>query len=145
MNPLTVVKEWLTRVQQPRSELNGRSICPFATMPNVVVVTNLSLDNVKPISHLLTIYIEHSINSTFEDIDGICRTLKETHNDYIFLPDHPEKKTYINGVETGNGHLPLIMVQNKKELLSARRSLEKSDYYDKWNKDYLKQIKSYGD
>ena len=98
MNPLTVVKEWLTRVQQPRSELNGRSICPFATMPNVVVVTKLSLDNVKPISHSLTIYIEHSINSTFEDIDGICRTLKETHNDYIFLPDHPEKKNCLVAV-----------------------------------------------
>lgn len=145
MNPLTVVKNWLAKVKQPRKELNGKSVCPFATMPSVVVVDKLTLDNVKPIGTTITIYVENTVQSSFEDIDNICRQLKETNPNYIFLPDHPEKKNYINGVETGNGHLPIIIVQLKNELLSARRSLEKTDYYDHWDKKYLDEIKSYGD
>ena len=145
MTPIEVVKNWLLQVQKPRQELNGKSVCPFARMPTVVVVDKLSIDNVKPVSHALSIYVEDSINSSFDDINNICMQLKETHDNCVFLPDHPHKKNYINGVETGNGHLPLIIVQNKKELLSARRILEKTDYYDKWDKDYLDEIKGYGD
>lgn len=145
MTPIEVVKNWLLQVQKPRKELNGKSVCPFARMPNIVVVEKLSIDNVKPAAHALTIYVEDSINSSFDDINSICMQLKATHDSCVFLPDHPQKKNYINGVETGNGHLPLIIVQNKKELLGARRSLEKTDYYDKWDKDYLDEIKSYGD
>lgn len=145
MNPLTVIKKWLVRVKQPRKELNGKSVCPFATMPSVVVVDKLTLNNVKPIGTTITMYVENTVQSSFEDIDTICQQLKKINQDYIFLPDHPEKKNYINGVETGNGHLPIIIVQLKKELLSARRGLEKTDYYDHWDKKYLDEIKSYGD
>ena len=142
---MTVVKKWLSQVKQPREELNGKSICPFARMPDVIVVDKLAIDNVKPVSDAITVYVESTVRSSFEDIDSICRQLKETNPNHIFLPDHPEKKNYINGVETGNGHLPIIIVQHKNELLSARRRLEKTDYYDKWDKNYLKDIKSYGD
>jgi len=145
MTPIEVIKNWLHAVQKPRKELNGGSICPFASMPNVVEVDRLSMDNVKPVSRFLTIYVERSISSSFEDIDNICMQLKIMHSDFVFLPDHPHKKTYINGVETGNGHLPLIMIQDKKELINARRTLEKTDYYDKWDKNYLSEIKNYGD
>jgi len=145
MTPLEVIQNWLKRVQEPRKELNGKSICPFAKMPAIVVVKQLTSETVIPTSQSITIYIEDSVNSSFEDIDAVCRDLRSKHNDYIFLPDHPEKKNYINGIETGNGHLPLIIVQNSNELLSARRKLEKTDYYDKWDKNYLKDIKSYGD
>jgi hypothetical protein len=145
MNPITVIKEWLTRVQRPRSELNGKSICPFAKMPEIIVVKQLTSETVIPTSQSITIYIEDSVNSSFEDIDAVCRDLRSKHNNCIFLPDHPEKKNYINGIETGNGYLPLIIVQNSNELLSARRKLEKTDYYDKWDKKYLEDVKSYGD
>jgi len=145
MTPLDVVKNWLKKVQTPKQELNGKSVCPFARMPRVIVVDKLTVDNVKPVAHSLTMYVEDSVKSSFEDIDSICHTLQGIHSDYIFLPDHPEKKNYINGIETGNGHLPIIIVQCKQELLTARRRLEKTDYYDNWDKDYLEQIKSYGD
>jgi hypothetical protein len=144
MNPVKVIAEWLASVKKIRPELDGKSICPFARMPGIVVVDKLSIEKVEPLGSQLTMYVEDTINSTFEEIDKICRELNNKYRQFIFLPDHPDKKNYINGVETGNGHLPVIIVQTKKELLSARAVLEKTDYYDKWNKEYLEEIKSYG-
>lgn len=144
MNPVKVVANWLAKVKQSRKELNGKSICPFAKMPGVIPVDKLSIQNVEPLGIQITIYIETAVNSTFEELETLCRRLSKKHKKYIFLPDHPQKQNYINGVETGNEHLPLIIVQTKKELLTARAVLEKTDYYDFWDKEYLKEIKSYG-
>ena len=145
MTPIKVVADWLSKVKQARPELNGKSICPFAKMPGVITVDKLSIKNIEPLGKQITIYIEKTIESTFDELEILCRKLSKKHKNYIFLPDHPEKKNYINGVETSNGHLPLVIVQTRKELLTARSILEKTDYYDLWDKDYLTEIKSYGD
>ena len=144
MTPLKVIAEWLQKVKKPRQELDGKSVCPFARMPSVIVVDKLTIDKVEPLGKQLTMYVENTPVSTFEEINNVCLKLNKKHKKFIFLPDHPEKKNYINGVETGNGHLPVIIVQTKIELLTARKVLEKTDYYDKWDKDYLEEIKSYG-
>jgi len=39
----------------------------------------------------------------------------------------------------------LIIAQTKKELLSARERLSKTDYYSYWDKEYLEEIFNYGD
>jgi hypothetical protein len=144
MNPVKVIANWLKTVKTPRDELDGKSICPFAKMPGIIVVEKLSTKSIEPLGTQITMYVEKTINSTFEEIDAVCRKLNKKHKKYIFLPDHPTKKNFINGVETGNGQLPVIIVQTKKELLTARSLLEKTNYYDKWNKEYLEEIKSYG-
>ena len=61
----------------------------------------------------------------------------------IFLPDHPEHKTYINGVQTNNKFYPCILVQNKKELEEARAKLKTTKYYSYWDSKYLKEIMDY--
>lgn len=145
MTPLKVIAEWLQKVKKPREELDGKSICPFARMPAVIPVEKLTLNNIEPLGSQITIYIEKTVNSTFDELDTLCKKLNNKHKKFIFLPDHPSKKNYINGVETGNEHLPLIIVQTKNELLTARKVLERTDYYSYWNEEYLKEIKSYGD
>lgn len=144
MTPLKIIANWLSKVKQARPELNGKSICPFARMPGIIPVEKLSIQNIEPLGSQITIYIETAVNSTFDELETLCRKLNKKHKKYIFLPDHPQKKNYINGVETGNEHLPLIIVQTRKELLTARSLLEKTDYYDFWSDEYIKEIKSYG-
>jgi len=145
MTPLKVIANWVSKVKQARPELNGKSICPFAKMPGVIPVDKLSMKNIEPLGNQITIYIENTVESTFEELETLCRRLNKKHKNYIFLPDHPQKKNFINGVETGNEHLPLIIVQTRKELLTARSLLEKTDYYEFWSEEYIKEIKSYGD
>ena len=143
MTPLKVVAEWLEKVKLARPKLDGKSICPFARMPSVVVLDKISEDKVLPTTQI-TIYIEDSINSTFDELHLLCRKLARKHKHFIFLPDHPHRKNYVKGLETGNGHLPVIIVQTKKELRTARGLLEKTNYYDYWDEEYLEEIKSYG-
>ena len=144
MNPQTVILNWLKHVRQPRKELGGKSICPFAVVPRIVVVDSLDESCFKDLSDNITIYVESTVDSTFDELDRVAKKLNELHPTHIFLPDHPHKKNYIQGIETGNGHLPLIIAQTHKELTEARDLISKTDYYDYWDKEYLTEIKSYG-
>ena len=144
MNPKLVILGWLKHVRQPRKELGGKSICPFAVLPRIVEVNLLDESCFDNLSDEITIYVEKTIDSTFEELNLVVEKLNKLYPNHIFLPDHPHRKTYIQGIETGNGHLPLIISQTKKELTEAREKISKTDYYDYWDKEYLTEIKNYG-
>lgn len=137
---------WLGRITQPRSELGNFSICPFAKkLPTIVKTSKINLDLFENLSKEITIYCEITPLSTFEELHNICLTLNEKYQSHIFLPDHPNKETKIQGIKTGNGTFPLIISQSKTELISARNKLSKTDYYSYWNKEFLEEIFNYGD
>jgi S-adenosylmethionine/arginine decarboxylase-like enzyme len=142
-SPERVVEKWVSRVSKKHSELGGNRICPFAKMPKVVSVEKLSTEEFIGITDQLTIYMENGVRSTYAELEEICKTLKSVNPNFVFLPDHPHKPNYINGVETGNGVFPCIIVQTRQELSSARASLEKTDYYQYWDQDYLAEIRSF--
>ena len=137
---------WLEHITKPRSEIGNYSICPFAkTLPPVISVDKLDVDKFNNLSEEITIYCESEVNSTFAEIDDLCKELNKKHTTHIFLPDHPHRETFIKGVKTSNGYVPLIIAQTKKELVSARERLSKTDYYSYWDKEYLQEIFDYGD
>jgi len=141
--PTQVVEKWITRISEKHSDLGGNRICPFAKMPKVVCVEKLSIDEFIGIDDQLTIYMENGVRSSYDELEEICRTLKSLNPNFVFLPDHPHKPSYINGHETGNGVFPCIIVQIKQELDLARSALEKTDYYQYWDQDYLAEIRSF--
>jgi hypothetical protein len=140
---ISIVEKWVTRISEKNDNLGGHRICPFATMPCVISVEKLSLENFSDLDNRITVYMENDIHSSYEEIEKLCKTLKTLNPNFVFLPDHPHKPNYINGHETGNGVFPCIIVQTKQELDSARQSLEKTDYYKYWDKDYLAEIRSF--
>lgn len=142
-SPEQVVKKWVNKISKKYTELGGNKICPFAKMPRVISVDKLSIEKFSGIDEQITVYMENGICSSYEDLDELCRTLKSLNPNFIFLPDHPHKPNYINGQETGNGVFPCIIVQTKQELNSAREALEKTDYYQYWDKNYLSEIRSF--
>lgn len=145
MTPTQAVHNWVNRVKTKQELLDNFPICPYAKeMPKVIEVDKLTESAILNVIEL-TVYVEKTVNSTFEEVDAICKKLNNTYTDHIFLPDHPEQKNYIQGIETGNQHFPLIIAQLKSELLPARRKLENTKYYLFWDKEYLSEIKSYGD
>jgi hypothetical protein len=60
----------------------------------------------------------------------------------VFLPDHKDRDTFINGVQTNNGKYNLILCQWRDNLESARTKLKNSNYYSFWDQEYLKEILS---
>lgn len=138
-----IVKKWVSNISKKNPELGGHRICPFARMPNIISVDKLSIEKFSGLSDQITVYMEQGISSSYEELENLCRELKSLNPNFVFLPDHPHKKNYINGQETGNGVFPCIIVQTKQELESARSTLEKTDYYSYWDQIYLDEIKSY--
>lgn len=142
-SPTQVVERWVSRISKNHPDLGGNRICPFAKMPTVVSVEKLCLSEFIGIADQLTVYMENGVRSSYIELEDLCRTLKSLNPTFVFLPDHPHKPNYINGHETGNGVFPCIIVQTKQELNLARTALEKTDYYQYWNKDYLTEIRSF--
>lgn len=138
-----VVKKWVERITEKNPKLGGHGICPFAKMPQVVSVDKLSIDKFLELTDNVTVYMESGIYSTYEELEELCRRLKSINPNYVFLPDHPNKPSYINGQETGNRVFPCIIAQTKQELNSARKILEKTNYYSYWDKSYIAEIKSF--
>lgn len=141
--PEQVIKDWIDRITKKHEDLGRHSICPFARTPRVVSVDKLSIDNVSVIDDNITIYMETSVSSSYEEVENLCRHLKQQNPEHVFLPDHPCKKNFIGKHETGNKFYPCVIVQTKKELELARKSLDKTNYYSFWDQDYLQQIKSF--
>jgi S-adenosylmethionine/arginine decarboxylase-like enzyme len=142
-SPARVVEKWVTRITEKHQDLGGNRICPFAKMPKVVTVEKLCLEEFLGISDQITVYMENGIRSSYEDLEELCRTLKSLNPNFVFLPDHPHKRNYINGHETGNGVFPCVIVQTKQELNTARSALEKTNYYQYWDNEYLAEIRSF--
>ena len=137
---------WLEHITKPRTEIGNYSICPFAKeLPPVIVTDKLEQTQFENLTDEITIYCEAKISSTFDEIDELCKQLNKKYTTHIFLPDHPHRETFIKEVKTGNGYVPLIIAQTKKELLSARERLSKTEYYSYWDKEYLQEIFNYGD
>lgn len=142
-SPELIVENWVSRISVKQSDLGGNRICPFAKMPRVISVEKLCLEDFVNIDSEITIYMETAIRSSYEDLEILCRQLKDFNPGHVFLPDHPHRSNYIKEHKTGNGVFPCVIVQTKQELDSARTSLTKTDYYTYWDKDYLAEIRSF--
>jgi len=140
-----IISLWIGRITQPRQELGNYSICPFAKkIPILVKTSKLSADLFTNLTDEITIFCEVTPTSTFKEIDDLCEHLNRKYKSHIFLPDHPERKTYIKNIETGNGKYPLIIAQTKTELFNSRKKLSKTNYYTYWDSEYLEEIFNYG-
>jgi hypothetical protein len=140
---LSAISKWLSRISSKHSDLGGHSICPFARMPRIISVEKLCVEEFTEIDNQLTIYMENDIHSSYDQLEDLCRQLKNMNPNFVFLPDHPHKINHINGHETGNSEFPCVIVQTKQELTSARTALEKTDYYQYWDQKYLAEIRSF--
>ena len=149
------LKKWIEKVTKKYDELGGMAICPFAKKAVIENKVIWSYIEENPISFILSfikknpdfelaILIDKNKTLTDCDLKSMIESLKLSSPDMIFLKDHPDNPGYINGVNTGNGVYPIILVQPREKLEESRKKLKKTKYYDYWSEEYLKEIWSYG-
>lgn len=133
------VRNWIARLIMPREELGNHSICPFAAAATVAIEETM-IGGVSPIDGVdVAIFIIQE-DVTIEQLVNRCKTLNNMYSEYIFLDDHKDDPSYINGVQSNYGIDNLILVQKKDKLLTARRNLKKTDYYTYWSEEFYKKI-----
>jgi hypothetical protein len=135
------IKEWINQISIPRDELGGIGICPYARNSKYKIVkTDKNLDLVEEDVELI-IYVLPE-NYTVNDLSLIAEKQNKKFPHLVFLPDHRDRVTEINGVQTNNGKHNLILCQSRNVLEKARIKLKSTGYYTYWNSKYLEEILS---
>ena len=133
------VKEWIKELTVKREELGGFSICPYA-FSALVHVEERALSDVTLIKGFdVVVFIVEDDISVASMLQKIAE-LNMIYRDYIWLDDHKEETTYINGVQSNFGKANLILCQKRDKLLQARETLHKTNYYTYWSTDLYKRI-----
>jgi hypothetical protein len=134
------IDDWINRIKQPREELEGMSVCPFAKSAEYEIIETDGSDiNPPPWDFELIIYKLPDLY-TINEVNTIADEYNNIFLDMVFLPDHKDKQTFINGVQTNNGMYNFILCQWRDNLENARIKLKKTNYYNFWDKDYLNEI-----
>ena len=133
------VKDWIKELTVKREELGGFSICPYA-FSALVHVEERALSDVALIEGFdVVVFIVEDDISVASMLQKIAE-LNMIYRDYIWLDDHKEETTYINGVQSNFGKANLILCQQRDKLLQARETLHKTNYYTYWSNDLYKRI-----
>ena len=133
------ILHWIDQLSKIRPELGNFAICPYASKANFSIIDNkLSQIVPKPDFDVVIYVVEDNISAQFlyDAVDDYNRNYPE----YKFIPDHGKTKTYIQGIQTSNGLYNLVLCQPRKELTEARKKLARTDYYNYWDKSYLKEV-----
>ena len=133
------ILHWIQEISKIRPELGNFSICPYASGANFSIQEQ-KLSQIAPNDDFdVIIYVvEDNLDAQFlyDTVDDYNRS----YPDYKFIPDHGKTKTYIQGIQTSNGKYNLVLCQSRNELTEARKKLAKTNYYDYWEKNYLKEV-----
>lgn len=137
-----MINDWINRISKPNVELGGMSVCPYAKGTEYELIeTDGSNISPPPWDFDLIVY-KLPDQYAIQELTDIATEYNKLYPDMVFLPDHKDKVTYINGVQTNNGQYNLILCQWRDNLVKAREKLAKSNYYTYWAEEYLKEILS---
>jgi hypothetical protein len=134
------INNWITHLSTKQVLLGGFSVCPFAKKSNYeIVFTDGSNIDPPPWDFELIIYAFPS-DYTQDELISIAVEYNKINTDLIFLPDHKDRYTEINGIQTNNGKHNIILCQWRDNLNAAREKLVSTPYYSFWDQHYLKEI-----
>ena len=135
-----MITDWIERLAKPREELGGMSVCPFAKNSDYSIVETDGSDiNPPPWDFELIIY-KLPDDYSIDELAELATEYNDIFPEMIFLPDHKDRETFINGVATNNGKYNLILCQWRDNLNKARSKLEHTKYYSFWDQTYLEEI-----
>lgn len=137
---LNNIQDWINRISEHRSEIGGLSVCPYAKGAEYQIIESDGSNMDPPPWDFELIIYKLPENYTIEELVAIANEYNNLYPEMIFLPDHKDRYTEINGVQTNNGTHNLILCQWRDNLIKARDKLKNTSYYSFWDEEYLKEI-----
>ena len=133
------IQNWIIGLTKPKNELGKFATCPYAQFSKYQIEIR-SISDLAPLAGVEVAIFVLEDSLTLKDLTEACRALNEAYPDYIFLDDHKDDPSFINGVQTNNGVYNLILCQNKEKLLKARETLKTTKYYSYWDEEMYRRI-----
>ena len=134
------INNWVSHLSINRKELDNSQICPFAKNSKFKIIET-TIEDIKIVDEDFELII-YKFSDLITEILllNTCQILNKKYPNLIFLPDHKDRKTYINNIITNNGKYNLILCQSRIDLNIARLKLRKTNYYSFWDQHYLQEI-----
>lgn len=130
---------WIQRLTEVYEVLGNHSICPYAgTAKYSIIQCNLK-DIVIEDTQTVQIFIVED-DCSIESMMDYRNILNRRYKDYMFLDDHRDEPTYIQGIQSNFGKGNLLICQKRDELLKARNTLHKTEYYSYWSHEMYGRI-----
>jgi hypothetical protein len=133
------IRHWISEVSLIREELKGFSICPYARSGKYKIL-EVDINKLEVEDGYDVIIFVVDINLSLENIQKWCKIYNEKHSEWKFFEDCAFYDTFINGIQTNNGKYNLVLAQPKEKLRKYREMLAKTNYYQMWDEEYLKEI-----
>jgi hypothetical protein len=133
------IYEWMNEVSKEREELDGFSVCPYASKSKALIVETPIDDIVPEPGHDVIIFIVEDFWH-LERVQRWVNYYNEKFDYYSFFADCASKESFINGIQTNNKKYNLILCQSKQKLSKIRKQLAKTEYYSYWNESYLQEV-----
>ena len=133
------ILEWIRNISEVRPEIGGFAICPFAKQAKYDII-ECNASEIEPTIGYDVIIFVVEIELNLEQVQNWVEIYNQKYPEWKFFEDCASYDTYINGIQTNNGKYNLILAQPKEKLRKFREILAKTNYYNHWSSDYLKEI-----
>lgn len=133
------IQDWILKLTKPKRELGRFATCPYAQFAKYQIEKRL-ISDLQPLEGVEVAIFVLDDSHTLEELLEACRTFNEAYPDYVFLDDHKDDSSFINGIQTNNGKYNLILCQNKEKLMKARAALRETRYYSYWDESLYNKI-----
>ncbi|MFZ9740280.1 MAG: hypothetical protein ACO3CQ_00090 [Candidatus Nanopelagicaceae bacterium] len=133
------ILQWIQHVSKLRPEIGGFAICPFAKQAKYDIIECKASEIIPIDGYQVLIYVvENEFN--LEEVQNWVKIYNKRYPEWKFFEDCASYDTYINGIQSNNGKYNLILAQPREKLRKFREILAKTNYYNYWSNDYLKEI-----
>jgi hypothetical protein len=136
---------WAERISEPLAANNGWPVCPYARKAlvnkSIRVWTAENYLDLKDIAQqilprawsidIVVFDIPDYLDDWVEDIN-----FDMEHENVYALADDPAKPGDIAGHNPSNGQYPVILLQDREDLMHKRASLRSTNYYSTWAQWY---------
>ena len=134
------IDSWISNITTP---IAGYKICPFADKARYIIKSGKDIELFKlsklPIDNLDLLVFIYEVKIPIEKAKEL-EIIANKNSEHIIMLDHPDDPGFIDNMPTGNGKYIIFLIQNRASLLSARKTLLKTNYYSKWSSEYYERI-----
>lgn len=134
------INNWINLLDIEHIALDGNRICPFAKSTKFKLVECKLVNVVPPVEEFDLVIFKVESTVSLDELVKTCKELNAVYKDIVFLPDHKDRTTFLNNIQTNNGKHNLLLCQHRQKLDKARAALLKTNYYSFWDKEYLEEI-----
>jgi hypothetical protein len=154
---LTLVEEqihrWFNHIQQPREQLGGHNICPYARQAILKKQYNIQATDLQYIRRDIEVcdvekykvcilaFQDYQQHST-QELEVLTKRLNDefTKHDKVVLDNDPRNPFILNGVTTTFEHCYLWIVQSLSDLTQKHSALKQTTYYSNWTQEQIDEV-----